>query len=195
MIRLFGRRLMLRPLVAADYPGWADVRLRCGQWLTRWEPRHIPGTADPVHDRDTFIMRCNARDRERLLGVGYGFGIFVDGVFAGEINMNSIQRGPFQSAYVGYWIDEARAGHSYMSEACVVVLRYAFEELLLHRLQISIIPRNENSRRVMDKLAVRQEGIAERYLEIDGVWEDHIRYAITAEEWNARRVELSANWL
>jgi [ribosomal protein S5]-alanine N-acetyltransferase len=195
MIRLFGRRIMLRPLVAADYPGWAEVRLRCDRWLTRWEPRRIPGTPDPVQDRDAFIMRCNARDRERLLGVGYGFAIFVDGVFAGEINMNSVQRGPFQSAYVGYWIDQARAGHGYMSEACVVVFRYAFEELLLHRLQISIIPRNQNSRRVMDKIAVREEGIAQRYLEIDGVWEDHVRYAVTAEEWGARRAELSAHWL
>jgi ribosomal-protein-alanine N-acetyltransferase len=77
----------------------------------------------------------------------------------------------------------------------VVIFRYAFEELLLHRLQISIIPRNDNSRRVMEKIAVREEGIALRYLEIDGVWEDHVRYAITCEEWEARRAELSAAWL
>ena len=37
--------------------------------------------------------------------------------------------------------------------------------------------------------------MAERYLEINGVWEDHIRYAITVEEWDARRDELVNNWL
>jgi ribosomal-protein-alanine N-acetyltransferase len=195
MIRLFGRRIMLRPLVAADYAAWAEVRLRCEQWLTVWEPKRLVGQPDPVHDRDAFVMRCNARDRERLLGAGYGFGIFIDGTFAGEINMNSIQRGPFQNAYVGYWIDQARAGHSYMSEACVVIFRYAFEELLLHRLQISIIPRNANSHRVVNKLDLRSEGVAERYLEINGVWEDHVRYAITSEDWERRRDELSAAWL
>jgi ribosomal-protein-alanine N-acetyltransferase len=82
-----------------------------------------------------------------------------------------------------------------MSEACVVIFRYAFEELLLHRLQISIIPRNANSHRVVNKLDLRSEGVAERYLEINGVWEDHVRYAITSEDWERRRDELSAAWL
>ena len=53
------------------------------------------------------------------------------------------------------------------------------------------MPRNTNSRRVMEKLAIREEGIAERFLEINGTWEDHVRYGITAEEWAARRDELA----
>ena len=125
----------------------------------------------------------------------FGFGLFVDGQFAGEINLNTVQRGPFQNAYVGYWIDEAVAGRGLMPEAVVVVARFAFEELGLHRLQISIIPRNAASRRVPEKLGLRDEGVAVRYLEINGVWEDHVRYAITAEEWDERREELERDWL
>ena len=41
----------------------------------------------------------------------------------------------------------------------------------------------------------RDEGVALRYLEIDGNWEDHIRYAITAEDWQERGDELSHEWL
>ena len=63
-------------------------------------------------------------------------------------------------------------------------------ELHLHRVQISIIPRNAASRRVVEKLDIREEGVAVRYLEINGVWEDHVRYAITAEEWAERRDDL-----
>jgi ribosomal-protein-alanine N-acetyltransferase len=65
----------------------------------------------------------------------------------------------------------------------------------LHRVEISIIPRNSASRRVVEKLGIRQEGIAERFLEIDGVWEDHVRYAITSEEWNRREAELVEEWI
>ena len=72
--------------------------------------------------------------------------------------------------------------------------RHAFEDLHLHRVQIAIIPRNSNSRRVVEKLAIREEGTALRYLEINGVWEDHVRYAITVEEWTARRDDLLATW-
>ena len=49
--------------------------------------------------------------------------------------------------------------------------------------------------RIMEKLQIRDEGVAERYLEINGTWEDHIRYGITVEEWNARRDELLAAWI
>jgi [ribosomal protein S5]-alanine N-acetyltransferase len=195
MTTLIGRRLVLRPLVTEDFPAWREVRRRNDDWLVKWEPQRNPHAPDPVESRDAFAMRCGARQRERQLGTGYGYGIFVDGHFAGEINLSIVQRGPFQSAYVGYWIDEAHAGQGYMPEALVVLCRYAFEDLMLHRLQVSIIPRNHASRRVVEKLGLREEGIAQRYLEIAGVWEDHVRYAITVEEWDARRDELTGTWL
>lgn len=194
-IELAGRRITLRPLNPGDWEQWREVRIRAREWLTVWEPRPVPGHPDPTQDRRAFVARCGARDRDRELGSGYGFGIFVGDTFAGEINLNSIQRGPFQNAYIGYWIDQAQAGNSYVPEAVVVLIRFAFEELGLHRVQISIIPRNSRSRRVVEKLAIRDEGVAVRYLEINGVWEDHIRYAITAEEWDDRRAELLRGWV
>lgn len=195
MSTLVGRRIVLRPLTPADFPQWQDVRRRNNGWLTPWEPARTPGMPDVVESADAFAMRCSARERERQLGTGYGFGVFVQGFLAGEINLSSVQRGPFQSAYVGYWIDRAQAGNSYTSEALVLTIRYAFEQLHLHRVQVSIIPRNHRSRRVVEKLKLRDEGIALRYLEINGVWEDHVRYAITYEEWMERRVELVQEWL
>ncbi len=194
-MQLVGRRLQLRPLVSADFDGWRDVRRRCREWLVKWEPRPAPGHSDPSEDRQAFAARCGARERERQMGSGFGFGLFVDGRVAGEINLSSIQRGPFQNAYVGYWIDEAMAGNGYMPEAVVVILRFAFEEVGLHRVQVAIIPRNHASRRVVEKLGLREEGTAERYLEINGVWEDHVRYAITAEEWAERQPDLLDAWV
>ncbi len=192
---LHGRRVLLRPLTLHDFDQWREVRRRCRDWLTRWEPRRIPGQPDTVEDRQAFSARCSARMREIQLGTGFGFGVFVEGVFAGEVNINSIHRGAHQNAYIGYWIDQQHAGRGYMPESVVLALQFAFEHLTLHRVQISVIPRNAPSRRVVEKLGLRDEGIAERYLEIDGVWEDHIRYAITAEEWDVRRHELLRDWV
>jgi len=192
---LVGRRVVLRPLEGRDFETWSAVRRRCGDWLTKWEPEALPGRLDPAHDRDAFGARCNARQREWQLGTGYGFGIFTADRFAGEINLGTVQRGPFQNAYIGYWIDRDLAGKGYMPEAVVLVIRFAFEQLQLHRLQIAIIPRNQSSRRVVEKLDLRMEGVAERYLQINGVWEDHCRYAITVEEWQRRRAELLWEWV
>lgn len=190
-----GRRVLLRPLTLHDFDDWREVRRRCHDWLTKWEPRRIPGQPDTVEDRHAFSARCSVRMREIQLGTGYGFGIFAEGAFVGEINVNSIHRGAHQSAYIGYWVDERVAGQGYMPESVVAAMQFAFEDLALHRLQISIIPRNTASRRVVEKLDLRDEGIAQRYLEINGVWEDHIRYAITAEEWDLRREELLREWI
>lgn len=194
-LRLFGKRLMLRPLVPSDFESWSEVRVRNDEWLTKWEPLRHPKAPDPAVNRDAFASRCAARDRERQNGAGYAFGIFIDNAFAGEINLNNVLRGAMQSVTIGYWIDEARAGKSYMSEAVLVATRFALEDLQLHRVEVCIIPRNHNSRRVMEKLGFREEGIAERFLEINGTWEDHVRYGFTAEEWSTRRTELVAQWL
>jgi ribosomal-protein-alanine N-acetyltransferase len=193
-LQLRGQRVTLRPLTENDYDDWYEVRTRCGPWLLRWEPRP-KGAPVPSEDRASFVARCGIRERERQLGTGYGFGIFVGERFAGEVTLSSIQRGPFQSGFIGYWIDEAMAGRGFVPEAVVVALRFAFETISLHRVEISIIPRNRASRRVVEKLGIREEGIAERFLEIDGVWEDHVRYAVTSEEWEARGAELTAEWL
>ncbi len=195
MSSLRGSRVELRPLAPQDFIAYAEVRRRNAEWLTRWEPARLAGQPDPADSYDAFVARCSARQRERQMGSGYGFGVFAGHAFCGEINLSSIQRGAFQSGYVGYWVDEARAGRGYCPEAVVVLCRFAFEDLGLHRLQISIIPRNNASRRVVEKLQIRSEGIATRYLQINGAWEDHVRYAITSEEWSDRADELTHQWL
>lgn len=193
-LELTGRRVTLRTLVDDDYRDWVEVRSRCRDWLVPWEPR--PRGAPPAaEDRGSFVTRCAIRERERQLGTGYGFGIFVQGRFCGEVTLSSVQRGPFQSGIVGYWIDEALAGQGYVPEAVVMTLHFAFEAIMLHRIEISIIPRNRASLRVVEKLGLRMEGVAERFLEIDGEWEDHARFAMTSEEWQARRQELLWIWL
>ena len=194
-IRLYGKRVMMRPLVPADWEAWSEVRLHNEEWLTRWEPLRPAGMLDPTRSREAFASRCHARDRDRQLGVAYGFGTFVGPHLVGEVNLNGVVRGAQQTATIGYWVDQRHAGNRYIPESVVVLVAFAFEQLHLHRIEICIVPRNTNSRRVMEVLRFREEGTAVRFLEINGVWEDHVRFGITAEEWAERRDELAAAWL
>jgi [ribosomal protein S5]-alanine N-acetyltransferase len=194
--RLLGPRVVLRPLEPADGDAWREVRRRNRDWLEPWEPRPEPGSPDLLRDHGAFRARCASAARQRHLDTAHPLGIFLhDGGLVGEINLSGIQRGPFQSAHVGYWIDQAQAGRGLVPEALVLVLRLAFEELSLHRVEIAIVPRNRASRRVVEKLGLREEGIAREYLQIRGRWEDHVRYGITADEWAERRDELAARFL
>ena len=190
-----GRRIELRPLSVEDFESWRDVRFSNFDWLVPWEHKQNLKNPDSMDDSEYFESRCANRDREMQLGAAWSFGIFIADKFAGEINISNITRGAFQSGHVGYWIDENCAGNGYTPEALVLVIRFAFEDLFLHRLQVSIVPRNRSSRRVVEKLDLRCEGLAERYLEINGVWEDHLRYAITVEEWEKRKSKMTSEWL
>jgi ribosomal-protein-alanine N-acetyltransferase len=193
---LVGARVLLRPLRVDDWDAWREVRGRCRTWLERWEPRPEPGSADPVTDREAFRARCGAWERQRHFDSAYGFGLFLlEGRFAGEVSLGSVQRGPFQMGYLGYWVDEALAGAGYVPEGVVILMRYAFETLHLHRLEAAIVPRNTASRRVAEKLGMRDEGTAKRFLQIQGVYEDHVRYAMTADEWDESGGDLVAKFL
>ncbi len=194
-MRLYGKRVMLRPLEPKDFESWSEVRNRNSEWLQPWEPQVPQHTADPSKNREAFSNRCAARERERTAGNNFSFGVFVDGAFAGEVNLNNVIRGAMQCGTIGYWIDEARAGNGYTAEAVILLSRFAFDELRLHRIEVCVIPRNRNSRRVMEKLQFREEGLSLRFLEINGVWEDHLRYGFTAEEWESRAEQLAKAWL
>jgi len=189
-------RLVLRPLQPADFPQYSEVRTSNREWLRPWEPQMLAATIDPAASSAAFATRCSVRDRERQLGSGYAFGVFREHRFGGEVNINNVVRGAFRSAHVGYWVDRRWAGSGVIPEALVAVFGFAFDEVGLHRVEINIIPRNERSRRVVEKLGIRCEGLAERLIEINGVWEDHLRFAITGEEWSLRAAELrsAARW-
>ncbi|HRE02086.1 MAG TPA: GNAT family protein, partial [Ilumatobacteraceae bacterium] len=59
-LRLYGKRVVLRPLVAHDFPSWSEVRTRNEAWLLPWEPKRPTHLGDPARDRDVFASRCSA---------------------------------------------------------------------------------------------------------------------------------------
>jgi ribosomal-protein-alanine N-acetyltransferase len=105
-----------------------------------------------------------------------------DGAFAGYFDLTQIVRGPLQSAFVGYGGVAALAGQGYMSAGMRLLLRRAFGELRLHRIEANIQPGNAASIALVRGAGFVREGLSERYLKIGGRWRDHERWAIRAEQ-------------
>lgn len=103
----------------------------------------------------------------------------------GFFNLSQIVRRSLQSAYLGYAVGKPHAGHGYMREAIHLVLRHAFVELKLHRIEANIQPGNHASIALARGAGFRREGFSPRYLKIAGRWRDHERWAILADDWRA----------
>lgn len=110
-----------------------------------------------------------------------------DDAIMGSIALSQIVRGNFHSAYLGYQIGVEFAGQGYMSEAIQLMLRHAFVNLKLHRLEANIQPGNTASIALVKRAGFVQEGYSPRYLKICGRWRDHERWAIVAENWRKLR--------
>lgn len=109
------------------------------------------------------------------------------GEMAGVVDITEIVRGPFRSAYLGFYALAPHQGRGYMTAGLAAVVRRAFGPLRLHRVEANIQPGNTASRTLVRRLGFRKEGYSPRYLKIGGRWRDHERWAITREEWKGAR--------
>jgi len=154
------------------------VLVRDRAFLDRWEPIR-PDTFFTLEVQQRGLAKL--REAQDLVD----FGIFLEAgdELVGRIQLTGISPAPFENAHLGYFVSERHNGRGYATEAVRQGVDAAFVELGLHRVQAAVIPRNVASIRVLEKAGLREEGLALRYLQIAGVWEDHKLYAVTAEEW------------
>lgn len=118
----------------------------------------------------------------------------ADGAIVGVGNLSHIVLGDFRSAYLGYFGFAPFEGRGYMTEGLALVLRSAFVDVGLHRVEANVQPANERSIALLERMGFRREGYSLRYLKIGGRWRDHVRYAILSEEFRGvgRRAYASA---
>lgn len=178
-------RVGIRPLRLRDAGAWSESRVRNEQWLARWEGRQ-PGLPEATwaerHSPGSYTAMLRVLRRESKEGRCLPFAVTYDGELAGQVTVANVVRGAFQSASVGYWVDGRLAGRGVIPTALALVVDHCFTEVGLHRVEANIRPENGPSRRVVDKLGFRQEGLHPRYLYIDGEWCDHLCFALTVED-------------
>ena len=171
----------LRPVRVKDAAIWRDTRVQNAAWLRAWEPTN-PETPLYRSSLGPYVAMARTMRREARQGLTVPWVVTYGERFAGQLTVGSIVWGSARSAQVGYWVDEAYAGRGVIPTALAMAVDHCFFTTGLHRLEASIRPENHASRRVVEKLGFREEGIRVRQLHINGAWRDHVCYALTAEE-------------
>jgi len=165
-------KISLREPVLDDADGFLSAMHRSNAF-------HHPWVKSPQSSQEfmDFIKR-NQQDNQKSLLI-----IESEVKICGVFNLNEIVRGCFQSAYLGFYSVVDYAGKGYMSSGLKLILKHAFEEMNLHRLEANIQPENMSSINLVKNNAFRKEGYSPRYLKIHEKWCDHERWAITREDW------------
>ncbi|MDO8838759.1 MAG: GNAT family protein [Parvibaculum sp.] len=177
---ILGQGVYLRAPQPGDHSAWAALRADSRDFLTPWEPTW----AQDDLTRTAYRRRLRRYVREIREDHAYPFFIFreQDEALVGGCTLSGVQRGVQQSCSLGYWAGEKYAGQGYVTAAVRALIPYVFEELKLHRLQAACLPENERSRAVLRKCGFTEEGHARGYLRINGMWRDHVVFAILRDD-------------
>lgn len=169
----------LRPLARKDAPRWEQLRNDNVAWLGPWESTRPPSGGAP-----SVGYRALTRDliRQGRQGRAYPFVVTYDDLMVGQLTVTGITWASARWAQMGYWIDEKYAGRGIMTRAVAMAVDHCLLSAGLHRIEIAIRPENTASLRIVEKLRFTKIGLAPKYMHIDGMWRDHLLFAITIEQ-------------
>ncbi len=177
-------RLYLKVLGSESSKEVVNYYKRNQDFLKRWESiKRDDFYTLEYHKRLLSIEKDEIEDGKRLK-----LWIYLKNTnsIIGYINFGNIIRGSFESSFLGYKLDYKNRNKGYMTEALNHALNYYFNTLKLHRVEVNVMPENLASIKVVQKLGFQKEGLARKYLKINGVWEDHIHYSLIKDEFSLK---------
>jgi [ribosomal protein S5]-alanine N-acetyltransferase len=175
-------RLVLRASDPALAEAVAAFYRRNREAHARWNPPHASAMYSAEGQRERLAAAASAA----TAGTFIGWWLFApQGDEAiGLVHFSQLSRGPYCGAMLGYAIDAAHEGRGLMREALQAALEHAFGPRVgLHRVQANVRPENARSLALLDRLGFEREGLARRYLFIDGAWRDHVLAALRHPSW------------
>ncbi|MCR8630485.1 GNAT family N-acetyltransferase [Paenibacillus radicis (ex Xue et al. 2023)] len=176
-MELYTQRLVLKVIDESAADAVLDFILRNKEFLKEWE-------AHKKIDHYTYqVQKELLLEENRKLVHGELFKVWIYKIedrsrIIGSIALNNIVRGAFQACHLGYRIDKDEQNKGYMTEALQEIIKHAFTQLKLHRIEANILPRNKASLKVTEHLGFYNEGLAIKYLKINNKWEDHIHMVL-----------------
>lgn len=170
-------RIFLRQPAASDEAELVGLMRASRRLHSPWVSPPLDGVSFQV-----FLARGRRPNALALLACRVGSGAIL-GVFS----LSEIVRGPLQGAFLSYYVGAPYARQGYMTEGLELLLRHAFRNLRLHRIEANIQPGNLASIALVKRCGFALEGFSPRYLKIRNRWRDHERWALLAEAWRERR--------
>ncbi len=177
---IMSSKIYLRYLKDTDTQALLDLNLRNKEFFQKYSPIHNDSFYTFESQRKSINDMAEQREKDRL----YCFGIFTkdSNELIGDVSLFQICRGALESCLIGYSLDKEHNGKGYATEAVSLAVKFAFDELKLHRIEAGVMLTNIGSMRVLEKTGFHKEGIAQKNVKINGQWEDHQILAIISDK-------------
>jgi ribosomal-protein-alanine N-acetyltransferase len=169
-------RLSLKVLDKTSASLVLDYYIKNKEFLEEWDPlkvqefytveyheKQLEGELVNIKNDKLFKLWIFKKDENKVIGF---------------ISFNNIIRGAFHSCHLGYKLDKDQVNQGFITEALQKGIEVIFNQYKLHRIEANIMPRNKRSLSVVEKLGFYNEGLAYKYLKINGKWEDHIHMVL-----------------
>ena len=183
--RLAGRVVLLEPLAAAHGAGLREAAGRPETW--RWMPVDAGASDDAFA---AWLEDALARSRT---GVEVAFAI-LSAASARPLGSTRYLtlRSEHRGLEIGWtWLTPEAWGTGANAEAKLLLLEHAFERLGCMRVEFKTDSRNERSRRALEALPARFEGVFRKHMLVrGGELRDSAYYSITDDEWPDVRASL-----
>jgi ribosomal-protein-alanine N-acetyltransferase len=182
LTRLGSERWYIRALAPSDAEAVLALRVDNKDFLEPYEPVR----PDSFFTLEAQRSQLEMGEKQWDADLAYAFGIFDAGSdeMVGRVALSNVVWAAWRNATLGYFIAQRFNGKGAATDAVRLACDFAFGQVHLHRVQAGVMPRNVASIRVLEKVGFRHEGFSPRYLNINGKWEDHEMFALTAEEWD-----------
>ena len=176
-IKIIGEQIFLRYVTLEDF-----AEMYAMFEVSRKFYKGLLDTPDTIEKFKTYVERNDSEANECFVICQN-----ADKAIVGAINLSQIFRKSFQNCYLGYYLFEKFTGKGLMTEAVELILRHAFQNLKLHRVEANVQPENLPSIAVLQRNGFTKEGFSRKYLKIGGRWRDHERWAIIKEDWRGKK--------
>lgn len=174
-------RLILEILTPTALREVLEFQLRNKELFERYEPTRPENFYTLNHQHN--LLKCEQKLALKLSTIRfYVFRQEDRKHIIGTVCLHDVLRMPYSCCEIGYKFDHAYHHQGYAKEAVAKALEIAFHDLELHRVFARVMPENTPSIRLLESLGFVQEGIERGCTQIQGVWQDHIRYAMLAED-------------
>jgi len=165
-------QFLLRPLESTDAAALAAAYRRNREHLAPWEPARTDEFFSTAGQ--AAVLQGKLRLFEQGAEVPWVLTSATE--ILGMVTLAGIVRGPFLSANLGYWVDQACTGKGLMSGAVAAVVDMATKQLGLHRIQAATLVHNTASQAVLKRSGFERIGLAPSYLQIAGQWQEHVLF-------------------